>query len=501
MAPGPRTEAVLTGALLGGRHRLLRALGDSGATTLWRAEDTVLSRPVAVRVLVGPFDDLDPDAYVEAATRAGRITHPRVARVLDAFVDEHPEGGPDVPVAAVVTEWRDGLSLAALLRDAPLDPLEALEVTAQVVAALRATHAAGAAHGRLHPGNVLLDSRGHRDGHRRRGRRGAGRRGPVRRPGRGGAGGPAARRRGALRLPDRPLAARPRPGQRRRHRRAGAGALGRGTPGHPPAGARRGAAPARQPHPADARRRPRAATPACTAWRPRTAPSPPAGRSCRPGCGPRRAPGAPLLPRWVRILVPLGVVALVGAGGWQVGMLLGRVPGTSTATPLTVIGEGPSAAALGAGGAGPLVPVAVTAFDPQGDGAEHSDAAPLAVDGDASTSWTTDRYRSAAFGGLKTGVGLVLDLGAARDVAGVTVALRASGVDLELRSAGTAGSPPAALDGWSVVASSTGNRDTAELVPPAPVTTRYLLVWVTHLPAVPGGFQAALAEITVQPAR
>lgn len=69
--------------------------------------------------------------------------------------------------------------------------------------------------------------------------------------------------------------------------------------------------------------------------------------------------------------------------------------------------DAPSAAS-----AGPLTIAAVRDYDPQGDdGAENPDQRGLAVDGDATTAWFTERYRiSPDFGGLKTGVGLILRL-------------------------------------------------------------------------------------------
>ena len=56
-----------------------------------------------------------------------------------------------------------------------------------------------------------------------------------------------------------------------------------------------------------------------------------------------------------------------------------------------------------------------------------------ATDGDPSTSWTTDTYKSAEFGGLKKGVGLLLDLGGEHDVSSVQVKLGADGGAVELR--------------------------------------------------------------------
>ena len=497
MPPGPRTESVSPGMLLAGRHRLLRAIATTGATVLWRAEDTVLSRPVAVRTLAGPFDDLDPQAYLEAATRAGRITHPRVGRVLDAFLDDHDPG--QVPVAAVVSEWVEGLSLGSLLRDGPLDNLPALDLTDQLLVALRATHDAGAAHGRLHPGNVILDSTG------------------------------------TVTVTDAEVAAAlagtipdddPRVAEADDLRHVGAllyaCLTGRWPldPDDGPGGGNGGLEPAPW---TDGRR----ATPRqMRAGVPRSLDSlalrllddvrkgEPAVHSiddavravavCREElivkARPRREPGAALLPGWLRVVLPLAVVAAVGVAGWQAGLQLGKVPGTSTVASLPVIGGGPgavSSAIPGQGTDASLAVVGLTDFDPLGDGTENPSSVGLAADGDLSTAWETSRYTTAAFGGLKTGVGLVVDLGEVRDVGSVRVQVLADGTDVELRSAGAATTAPTSLDGFPVVATSASNSDQALLKPAQVVRARYLLVWLTQLPAVPGGFRGGIAELTV----
>ena len=64
----------------------------------------------------------------------------------------------------------------------------------------------------------------------------------------------------------------------------------------------------------------------------------------------------------------------------------------------------------GSGGGGAVTLSGVKGFDPQGDGTEHDADAPNATDGNQSTFWTTEQYRSQDFSGLgKDGVGLVLD--------------------------------------------------------------------------------------------
>jgi putative peptidoglycan lipid II flippase len=171
--------------------------------------------------------------------------------------------------------------------------------------------------------------------------------------------------------------------------------------------------------------------------------------------------------------------------------------GSTPSVSATAGGAAPSSSATPpAPVAGAPVPVtAATIFNPFGDGEpENDDDVPLTVDGDPATAWSTVTYRgSAAFGNLKPGVGVLLDLGSEQALAGVTVATTLPGSTVEVR---TGGAPDAGLDAFAVSASGplTGTDDLAFT---APVTSRYVLVWLTGLVPVDDGFQADLAEVTV----
>ncbi len=140
----------------------------------------------------------------------------------------------------------------------------------------------------------------------------------------------------------------------------------------------------------------------------------------------------------------------------------------------------------------PVRVVAATGFDPQGDGSEKNAQAGRATDGDPGTSWTSDTYNSAAFGGLKDGVGLRLDLGAPTAVHAVQVAVDGAGSTVQLRTA-----PGDTLTGAAVLAQVAGASGTITLTPKAPVTTRYLLLWFTTPAPISGGFRAGVAEVTI----
>jgi hypothetical protein len=198
--------------------------------------------------------------------------------------------------------------------------------------------------------------------------------------------------------------------------------------------------------------------------------------------------------------LPLLALALVVGLAWWIGSAL-----LSVAPAADEVGSLPSATSPAQSSApespvaGAPVPVTdVSVFDPGGDGAPENDHnAPLAVDGDPSTTWSTLTYRgSPAFGNLKPGVGLLLDLGSEQDVVGVTVVSTTPGAMAEIR---TGDAPGGALDAFAPAAAGTLEREN-EFAFEEPVSTRYVLVWFTGLVDAPDGFSADLAEVTVSAA-
>jgi eukaryotic-like serine/threonine-protein kinase len=136
---------------LGGRYRLRAFLAAGGMGAVWAAEDAVLGRRVAVKLL-GEWLAGDPVAAERLrreARAAARLVHPNVARVLDLGEEE---GRP-----YLVMELLEGESLAArIARSGPLAPAEAAGIAAAVADALHAAHRAGVVHRDVKPGNVFL---------------------------------------------------------------------------------------------------------------------------------------------------------------------------------------------------------------------------------------------------------------------------------------------------------------------------------------------------------
>jgi hypothetical protein len=139
-----------------------------------------------------------------------------------------------------------------------------------------------------------------------------------------------------------------------------------------------------------------------------------------------------------------------------------------------------------------------TVFDPLGDGQPENDReAPLSYDGNPSTAWKTLEYRgSASFGNLKKGVGILYDLGSPQPLSAVTVTSLRPGAAVQIR---TGSDPRGSLDSFATVATGTVTGAT-DLTFAKPVTSRYVLVWVTGLVPGNGSFSADLAEVVVHAA-
>ena len=143
----------------------------------------------------------------------------------------------------------------------------------------------------------------------------------------------------------------------------------------------------------------------------------------------------------------------------------------------------------------PLTLDSVESFGPSGtaDG-DNPQLAPNVLT-DPAAGWRTQWYASAAFGQLKSGTGLLLDMGSTVTVTGVTVQLGPRpGAVLELRAAQRP--DLAALRG--TLGTVTATSATATLTLATPVQARYVLLWCTRLPpSGTGTYQLFVHRVTV----
>lgn len=144
------------GLLLADRYQLDDRIAAGGFGEVWQGTDLVLGRPVALKLLQAGFTGHAQTLarFRAEARHAGAVSHQGIARVYDY-------GEPDPPHPPfLVMELVDGPSLAGLLEDGPLDPIQVMSVVGQTAAGLHAAHVAGLVHRDVKPGNLLITSEG-----------------------------------------------------------------------------------------------------------------------------------------------------------------------------------------------------------------------------------------------------------------------------------------------------------------------------------------------------
>lgn len=458
-----------------GRFTLDDLVEERYGAQIWRAVDSTLNREVALW-LVAADEALAAD--LDQSTRtAATVDDRRIVRILDVFTTED--------LLVVVTEWSAG----EVLRDhltVPMPPAEAARIAYEVAGALESAHAKGIAHGRLRPSNILI-------GHD----------GEVRLTGLGidavlagidpvaGDDPVAADVNGigsilytclTARWPDGDVEGIP-----------GAPEVG----GHTPPPSRiladvpeslddlcaRSVIPVVPP-----RGRPRLTS----AGQAREA----LGASLTDLTGERRAlAGVPqqrssVLPR---IAAGVGVLLLVlglAWGGWR---LLSQETTVATAPdPTPTASPTPPPEASTAPEKVTYQIVGGRDFDPLGNGEENPGRVPFAFDGDINTAWRTVTYYNKSLD--KPGVGILLDLGAPRTIGSVELDLVGNGTDLQVLTSNDPGESPQDYD---LLAQATEAGDEERLKAADPTPARYVLVWLTGLPQVDGGWRGGIREVRV----
>ena len=143
-----------------------------------------------------------------------------------------------------------------------------------------------------------------------------------------------------------------------------------------------------------------------------------------------------------------------------------------------------------------LVPVSASAFGPGGYGSgDDPQRASMAIDASPATAWTTSWYRTAQFGNLKAGTGLLIDMGHRVRITSVQIILgSARGADLQLLT----GNVPE-LARMRLQASASDAGGTLRLHLARPEQGRYLLIWFTLLPPDSSGtFQASVYNVRLK---
>jgi hypothetical protein len=490
-------EVATPGRVLGGRYRLDRELARGGMAAVWIAEDPLLSRRVAVKLLLPQLaaDDALRTRFRNEAVAAAKLTHPGIVATYDT--------GDDNGLAYIVMELVEGRTLRRIIDERKkLAVPEAVDITSQVADALDHAHRQGLVHRDVKPANVLVQSDGRVKVTDFGIAKAAGgddltRTGTVVGTARylapeqvNGAtvdgradvyalglllyemlagkppfGGDTDMATAVARLTNSPepvSAARPEisrsledavarslardPEYRYQSAKEFKHALSGG-----PDTARAGPlADATAPH--------RTASPSA-APPTRVAPSPPPPR---PAAAPGRAR------RWPWVLLILLLLVLGGVAAYALANL--------TSDDRSGGGGGGGSNPPAAGG-GALRIVEASAFDPLGDGEEHSGEAPRAIDSDPGTVWQTDRYNSRDLD--KPGVGLWVQLDAPHDITSVTVTSLEGGWNGQIY---VADQPGGTLEAWGQPRASSDNIPATHRFDLNGARGQYALIWVTRLP-------------------
>ncbi|MEU4580567.1 serine/threonine protein kinase [Kitasatospora aureofaciens] len=511
-----------SGDKIGNRYLLEECISQTETFSSWRAVDEKLRRAVGVHLMASGHQRARK--VLAAAKSAALLGDPRFVQVLDAVQEGE--------LVFVVREWLPHASdLAKLLTDGPMEPHEAYQMVRQVADAVAAAHRRGQAHLRLTPRCVLRTDSGQ---YRINGIAvDAALRGLPPEDSTEDAQRTDTRAIGALlfaalthRWPypeDRyDLKGLPRglqnaaPDQVRAGVHKGLSELAaRALFDHPPHHAEPITTPeelvrviAQMPR----IRQPEPELPAFPAP-PRhnthalpTAPNPtrvadttvaPLPASSRPTAARRTRRRLRRVVKATAWTVALGAI---GVASWQfVGSL--RNNGQAVATPQPTVSTAAPSTHPPTHAPAPVTIKGAESYNPLGDGPQGTESIKNAIDGDPGTAWTTGWFVD-QFGprppALQSGTGLMIDLGSPQSVSSVTVQFQGGEQTAELRVPPAAVANPSQLrpDSFTTLGKKSGN--TVDYTLDSPVTTRYLLIWLTALAKDGDGrYRGHVAEVKV----
>jgi len=143
------------GQLYGDRYRLQLRIAIGGMGEVWQAEDELILRQVAIKILKEEYlsDPTFLERFRSEAKAAALVEHEGIANVYDY--------GEDTGAAYLVMELVPGESMSRLLeREKKLSEEQVLDIIAQTSRALAAAHARGLVHRDIKPGNLLITPKG-----------------------------------------------------------------------------------------------------------------------------------------------------------------------------------------------------------------------------------------------------------------------------------------------------------------------------------------------------
>ena len=148
-------SAVEAGTIIDERYRVSARLGSGGMAEVYLAQDTLLGRQVALKLLHHRFaeDQEFVERFRREASSAAGLSHPNVVAVFDR--------GEWDGTYYIAMEYLPGRSLKAVVREhGALSPQDATDIVVQILLATRFAHKRGIIHRDIKPHNVILDEEG-----------------------------------------------------------------------------------------------------------------------------------------------------------------------------------------------------------------------------------------------------------------------------------------------------------------------------------------------------
>lgn len=135
-----------------GRYRITDELGRGAMGVVYRAQDTVLERTVAIKTILLSSDISERDEYearfLQEAKAAGRLNHPGIITIYDV--------GRDGDLAYMAMEMLEGADLRTRMREGRIPVPDAIDIVEQLAEALAFAHERGVVHRDIKPANIML---------------------------------------------------------------------------------------------------------------------------------------------------------------------------------------------------------------------------------------------------------------------------------------------------------------------------------------------------------
>ncbi|HEV8369878.1 MAG TPA: protein kinase [Pyrinomonadaceae bacterium] len=144
----PQATSLIGQAI--GHYRIVQSLGLGGMGDVYLAQDTILGRQVALKLLPAHFieDDERLRRFEQEARAASALNHPNILTIYEI--------GQSDSSRYIVAEYIQGATLREHLAEKPMNVIAALDIAIQICRALAAAHAKGIVHRDIKPENIMI---------------------------------------------------------------------------------------------------------------------------------------------------------------------------------------------------------------------------------------------------------------------------------------------------------------------------------------------------------